>query len=173
MAVVKEVELITEPKELMRWMAEHDVLMDLSQDDIQILLNYMEGHDYAVGIDATGQLLRVDLSSEEMECVEYTLDEIIDLVCEWNYELILEADTARNNPKNMIDFVNEQSRYESYKQDEVHLDRMFDQTIYRVQIDELAERLAGEFIKNMGLDVNRAAAGIAEGIKEYKTERKR
>ena len=173
MTVVSGIGLIEEPQELMKWMAEYDVLMDLSSEDIQLLLDYLGGHDYAMGIDPEGNLVRVDMSLPEVEYTEYSLDDFIDIVCEWNYEFILEADKTRNNPKDMIEFANAQNEYESCKRDEERLDRMFDQTKYRVKIDELAEKLASEFIENMGLDMNRAATGIAEGIQEYKTERKR
>jgi len=99
--MAKERDLITEPQELMRWMSEHDVLMDISAEDIQLILNYLDGHDYAMGTDKEGNLVRVDVAVEEGECIEYSLDEFIDLVCEWNYELILDADERRNNPKDM------------------------------------------------------------------------
>ena len=173
LAMEKEIKLITEPQELMKWMAEHDVLMDLSKEDIQLLLDYMEGHDYAMGIAPEGQLVRVDMSLPEPEYTEYSLDDFIDLACEWNYEFILEADKVRNNPKDMIEFANAQSRYESCKRDEERFDRMFDQTKYKVQIDELAEKLANEFIKNMGTDIEKAANKVADGIREYKEERVR
>jgi len=173
LAMEKEIKLITEPQELMKWMAEHDVLMDLSKEDIQLLLDYMEGHDYAMGIAPEGQLVRVDMSLPEPEYTEYSLDDFIDLACEWNHEFILEADKVRNNPKDMIEFANAQSRYESCKRDEERFDRMFDQTKYKVQIDELAEKLAGEFIKNMGTDIEKAANKVADGIREYKEERVR
>ena len=173
LAMKKEIELIAEPQELMKWMAEHDVLMDLSKEDIQLLLDYMGGHDYAMGIDPEGQLVRVDMSLPEMEYTEYSLDDFIDLACEWNYEFILEADKVRNNPKDMIEFANAQSQYESCKRDEERFDRMFDQTKYKVQIDELAEKLADEFIKNMGTDIEKAANKVADGIREYKEERVR
>ncbi len=173
MAVMNGIGLITEPQELAKWMVEHDVLMDLSLEDIQLLLDYMGGHDYAMGIDPEGHLVRADMSLPEMEYTEYSLDDFIDLACEWNYEFILEADKVRNNPKDMIEFANAQSEYERYKQDEVRFDRMFDQTKYCAQINELAEKLADEFIKNMGQDLGTAATGIAEGIKEYTAERKR
>ena len=173
LAMKKEIKLIAEPQELMKWMAEHDVLMDLSKEDIQLLLDYMGGHDYAMGIDPEGQLMRVDMSLPEMEYTEYSLDDFIDLACEWNYEFILEADKVRNNPKDMIEFANAQSQYESCKRDEERFDRMFDQTKYKVQIDELAEKLADEFIKNMGTDIEKAANKVADGIREYKEERVR
>lgn len=113
--MAKEENLITEPQELMKWMSENDVLMDISAEDIQLLLNYLDGHDYAMGTDKEGNLVRVDVAVEDGECIEYSLDEFIDLVCEWNYELILDADERRNNPKDMLDFSRVQSKYESLK----------------------------------------------------------
>lgn len=171
--MAKGSDLITEPQELMRWMSEHDVLMDISAEDIQLILNYLDGHDYAMGTDKEGKLVRVDVAVEDGECIEYSLDEFIDLVCEWNYELILDADERRNNPKDMLDFSRAQSKYESLKQDEVLLDRMFEQTKYGKDIAEFAERIVGQVMEIFENDIEKAATVIADGIKNFRTERVR
>lgn len=171
--MAKGSDLITEPQELMRWMSEHDVLMDISAEDIQLILNYLDGHDYAMGTDKEGNLVRVDVAVEDGECIEYSLDEFIDLVCEWNYELILDADERRNNPKDMLDFSRAQSKYESLKQDEVLLDRMFEQTKYGKDIAEFAERIVGQVMEIFENDIEKAATVIADGIKNFRTERVR
>ena len=171
--MAKEENLITEPLELMKWMSEHDVLMDISAEDIQLLLNYLDGHDYAMGTDKEGKLIRVDIAVEDGECVEYSLDEFIDLVCEWNYELILEADERRNNPKDMLDFSRAQGKYESLKQDEIVLDRMFEQTKYGKDIAEFAERITGQMLELFEANMEQAITVVADGIKNYRTERVR
>lgn len=171
--MIKEDVLITEPQELMQWMSEHDVLMDISVEDIQLLLNYLDGHDYAMGTDKEGNLVRVDIAVEDGECVEYSLDEFIDLVCEWNYELILEADERRNNPKDMLDFSRAQSKYESLKQDEIVLDRMFEQTKYGKDIAEFAEKITGQMLELFEANMEQAITVVADGIKNYRTERVR
>lgn len=171
--MAKEENLITEPQELMKWMSEHDVLMDISAEDIQLLLNYLDGHDYAMGTDKEGKLIRVDIAVEDGECVEYSLDEFIDLVCEWNYELILEADERRNNPKDMLDFSRAQGKYESLKQDEIVLDRMFEQTKYGKDIAEFAEKITGQMLELFEANMEQAITVVADGIKNYRTERVR
>lgn len=171
--MAKEENLITEPQELMKWMSEHDVLMDISAEDIQLLLNYLDGHDYAMGTDKEGKLIRVDIAVEDGECVEYSLDEFIDLVCEWNYELILEADERRNNPKDMLDFSRAQGKYESLKQDEIVLDRMFEQTKYGKDIAEFAEKITGQMLELFEANMEQAITVVADGIKNYRTERAR
>lgn len=171
--MAKEENLITEPQELMKWMSEHDVLMDISVEDIQLILNYLDGHDYAMGTDKEGNLVRVDVAAEDGECIEYSLDEFIVLVCEWNYELILDADERRNNPTDMLDFSRAQSKYESLKQDEILLDRMFEQTKYGKDIAEFAERIVGQVMEIFENDMEKAATVIADGVKNFRMERAR
>ena len=165
--------LFTEPEELLSWLADNDILMNLSKEDAQILLNYMEGHDYAIGIQED-HMIRKDLSEEDGEVVEYTIDEVIDLVCEWNYELLREADAKRHNPKDFKEFTNEQDRYESLKKDEISLDRMFDRTIYAKEIGELAAKLADEFIRNLNQskDVEKSVAAVSEEVHRYSTDKR-
>ena len=46
----KELTIIAEPEELIAWADTFDILLNPSIEDAAILLNYMEGHDYAIGI---------------------------------------------------------------------------------------------------------------------------
>jgi len=169
----KEVKLIAEPQELMKWMSKNEVFMDISLEEIQILLNYLEGHDFAVGTDKEGKLYRVDISGDDAERIPYTMDELIDLVCEWNYELILDADEHRNNPKDMLDFSREQNRYESYKKDEEILDRLFEQTKYGEEINRVAEKIVEKFKETMEFNMTEAVEVVAESVRAYQAERVR
>ena len=80
----KEAVLFTKPEELIEYLDENDLLMDLSSKDSEILLNYMEGHGYGLG-ELDGKLVRVDIGEEYGEVMEYSIDDAIDVVCEWNY----------------------------------------------------------------------------------------
>lgn len=171
--MTREIELITTPQELQNWMSDNDVQMEFSSDDLEILLGYLEGHGYALAKDTNNQLVRVDMESDEMEVEEYTLDDAIDQVCDWNYSLILEADENRNNPKNMIDFANEQARYEKYKQDEEILDKMFEQTKYMPPIEALARKIATEIVEAYEQGVDKVVQTVTENIRGYQAERVR
>lgn len=166
-----EVTLFTKPEELVAWLDDNDILMGIGVEDAQILLNYMEGHDYAIGTDAAGKMIRKDIAEDKGEIDEYSIDEVIDIVCEWNYELILDADMRRNNPDNFIDFVNAQNRYERLKEEEKKLDIMFDKTKYGKECEELGKRLADEFIArlNQNKDISECVATVSEGIQQYHT----
>lgn len=148
---------IRQPEELLAFIKENAVSVVMTDKEAEMLLGYMEGHDYVVGF-AEGRLYRGDLDDVPGEIVwddDFSVDDLIDTVCEWNYELILDMDAERQNPKDMVDFSNKQSKYESLKQEEAILDKLFDQTKYRAGIEKLAEELANQFIQNLnqkGLD---------------------
>ena len=134
----REVKLLTEPAELLAWVASSVPEFRMNREGAEILLNYMEGHDYRVGIDTAGNMVRVDVSDANSLVEEYSLDDLIDDVSEWNYELLTDADMKRKNPENFIDFANEQARYEKLIEEEALLDPLFDQTLYGKHLDELA-----------------------------------
>ena len=106
-----EVTLFTKPEELIAWADTFDILLNPSIEDAAILLNYMEGHDYAIGIDSDGKMYRQDVAEENGEIEPYPIDDVIDTVCEWNYELILDADAHRNDPKDFKDYSEYQDKY--------------------------------------------------------------
>ena len=144
---------IRQADELLTFIRDNDIKIIMTDKEAEMLLGYMEGHDYVVGY-AQGELYRGDLGEVPGEIVwdDYSVDELIDSVCEWNYEMILEMDAERQDPKDMIDFSNKQSKYESLKADEAILDGLFNQTKYRAGIDKLAEELANQFIQNLNLN---------------------
>lgn len=155
MAMGIEVNSITEisqPEDLLKAIEQVGSSIIMTDKEAEMLLGYMEGHGYVVGY-AEGKLYRGDLDEIPGEIVwdDYTVDDLIDAVCEWNYELILEADAARQEPEDMIDFSNKHSKYETLKEEEAVLDRLFDQTKYRAGIDKLAEELANQFIQNLNV----------------------
>ena len=148
---------IRQPEELLAFIKDNEISIVMTDKEAEMLLGYMEGHDYVVGF-AEGRLYRGDLDDVPGEIVwedDFSVDDLIDTVCEWNYELILDMDAERQNPKDMVDFSNKQSKYESLKQEEARLDKLFDQTKYQAGIEKLAEELANQFIQNLnqkGLD---------------------
>ena len=105
------------------------------------------------------------------EVDESEIDDVIDTVCEWNYELILDADAHRNDPKDFKDYSEYQDKYDSLKADEKRLDRLFEKTCYAKEIDEMAAALVESFISHLSSrdDLEKAAVTVAEGIKDYST----
>lgn len=161
----KELTIIAEPEELIAWADTFDILLNPSIEDAAILLNYMEGHDYAIGIDSDGKMYRQDVAEENGEIEPYPIDDVIDIVCEWNYELILDAEAHRSDPKDFNDYNEYQSKYESLKADEKRLDRLFDKTSYGKELIEVATELADRVIAQLGnKELEKVAVTVAEGV---------
>lgn len=146
----KRISEISQPVDLVVAFEQVGSSIVITDKEAEMLLGYMTNHDYVVGY-AEGNLYRGDLDEIPGEIVweDYSADDLIDLICEWNYELILDIDAARQNPKDMVDFANKQSEYENLKSEEQILDKLFDQTKYRAGINKMAEELANHFIQNL------------------------
>ena len=159
---------ISQPEALLSFIRDNDISIVMTDKEAEMLLGYMEGHDYVVGF-AEGRLYRGDMDDVPGEIVwdDFSVDDLIDAVCEWNYELILDMDAARQAPKDMVDFANKQSKYESLKREEAILDKLFDQTKYRAGIEKLAEELADHFIANLKKNgVEQSVSTLVSEIKQ-------
>lgn len=116
------------------------------------------------------KLFDVDYIDDNGEIEPYPIDDVIDIVCEWNYELILDAEAHRSDPKDFNDYNEYQSKYESLKADEKRLDRLFDKTCYGKELIEVATELADRVIAQLGnKELEKVAVTVAEGVREYST----
>ena len=136
-------EVINKPETLIEFAIQAETSIQMTSVEAQLLIDYMEGHDYVLGV-CDNELVRGDIAEgiDHIIWEEYSLENAIDIVCEWNYELILAEDAKRNNPDNFIEFVNADSYYKTLKDEEVILDNLFGQTHISKELEEMAERLA-------------------------------
>lgn len=159
-------------EELLLWvnMAKLDIC--LSKRDASIILSYMEGHDYALGVK-DGNLVRMDVAEEQGEIVPYTLDEVIDDVCEWNYELMKDAVNGMANPNSFTDFCNYKDAYDALKEDEPYLDKMFMQTKFGRETIQLAQAMIKEVVGENCMSTENLSIQLAENLEEQKKARSR
>ena len=61
------------------------------------------------------KLFDVDYIDDNGEIEPYPIDDVIDTVCEWNYERILDADAHSYDPKDFKDYSEFQDKYDSWK----------------------------------------------------------
>lgn len=164
--------------ELVAFLKNSNSSIQLTDKEAELILNYFEGHDYAVG-ECDGKLMRGDLAegNDKISWEEYSIDDVIDIVCEWNYELILEEDAKRRNPEDFVGFVNSQNYYDELKAEEVILDKLFEKTTFYKDIEEMTVRLVNEFIgKIQGNDelkeeLDEAVGDIVKQVAAYGNER--
>ena len=141
----------------------------MTEEEGQKLVDYLEGHGYLLGY-MDGGMLRGNLCDEQDKVTwePYTIDDAVDAVTEWNFELIKNAEAAVTNSKDMIDFANQKSRLDSLREDEQILDKMFDRTTHGKMIEAIGTSLAEALIEdiNRGGDIDAAVRNLTDQIKE-------
>lgn len=158
----EEPEMFSTAAELVEFMDTHDMLFHLTEQEAEILLNYLSGHDFILG-HKDEKLFRGDLDYAQVmtRWLEDTIDEAVDFVCQCNDDLIKIAQAELENPENFIDFVNKKSRLDSLWEEEKVLDAMFDRTKYGKEIEEQAKMLVENFLTDM-----RAKGEVGEAVKK-------
>ncbi len=140
----------------------------ITEEEGQKLVGYMEGHGYLLG-HMDGEMFRGDLCNgqDKVDWEPYTIDDAVDAVAEWNFEMLKDAEAAVTNPKDMIDFANKKSHLDSLREDEQILDKMFDRTKYGKEIDALAVTLAEALIADMSREggIDAAVRKMTDQIK--------
>lgn len=165
-----EPNFIQTAEELVAFLDVQDILLHMTEKEADVLLGYIEGHDYLLG-EKDGRLYRGDLCYEQnsIHWEEYFIDDAIDAACEWNYDLLQMAKSERENPDDFLDFIKKDNYYKSLREDEKVLDALFDRTKYGKEIEVLAEKLADEFIQNLGKtdEVDKAVKILTDGIVKF------
>lgn len=104
----------------------------LTNVESELVLDYLEGHGYGIGIGENNQMYFVDIEDSEEESFEEDFTEILDRVVEWNYELIQDCDRAIEREIASIE------QHEEYAQ---LMDRKFDLQNDEKILDKLREEI--------------------------------
>jgi hypothetical protein len=75
------------------WAAEKENL-ELTAEEAKLILGYVEGHGYQVCLNENGTLVCEDVEEPENESAARCIEELIDRVCHWNYEFLLDDTVA-------------------------------------------------------------------------------
>lgn len=123
---------------------------ELTETEADKLLGYMEGHDFLIG-EKDGKLFRGDLCYQQgkVRWAEDSIDDVINDVSEWNYDLLQKAQAEMESPNDFIDFANKKAKAETLEEDYQILDALFDRTKYGAEIQGLAEKLVGELLQDL------------------------
>ena len=164
----KKMNFITEVHELTEYLKQQNIKFEAELNDYQILLNYMEGHDYRLASDKEGNLYQVDIAEEEPRTESCSMDDVIDIVCEWNYELLrytaeqLEQSTDKEEADRLG------IKLSSLRSEEERLDKLFEQTKYPKELDELAIVIADGFLQRLDVvGIDQAVEELGQNIKSY------
>lgn len=134
---------------LVRFSKEDEKTPELTTEEADVLLGYMEGHQYILG-EYEGQVYRGDLCYADgvIRWLSYPVDDAIRTAYEWNDEFLEEAEEKVENAGNYDEYVKETEKLKELKAEEKLLDAMFDRTRYGKRLTEVAEKIVGEIISD-------------------------
>lgn len=104
--------LFTKPEDFIIWLNSHDTRFNLTEEDSEMILGYMEGHGFALGTDYNGNLILQDIEDPDGEVEEYSMNDVINTVSTWNEELYLENISNIYNAKDFTEYY----RYKQYEE---------------------------------------------------------
>ena len=114
----------------------------MEEKEAKMLLEYLDGHGYMLAGKGS-ELYRGDLCKEpDGICWEkYSVGDAIKAACEWNCEMLLESQQAKQDSSGDYQFWHE--RHGELQKDEAVLGRLFDRTERGIENSRLAKNLAG------------------------------
>lgn len=126
------------PEKLIAWLDKEDLLFRLSQKEAEIILGYLEGSGYSLETE-DGILYQYD--TVENIRTRTVIDEVVDLACEKNYELIEETVKKIANA-GVEDDVREDEMYLTrLTRDEAVLDGVFKRTKYQKEMERIVQHM--------------------------------
>lgn len=112
-----------------------------------ILANY-DSRDISLYTDKEGNLYQTGVEGQE---ISTTLDDVIDEVCEWNYEDIEAAKQALKRADDYIDKCKLNSQIEKLEKESRSINYIFYQTKYGRNVEKLADRIAKDVMEQLNL----------------------
>lgn len=135
--MAEEVVALRTPEKLLEWLDVYDILLNLSEQEAQTLIDYMEGHAYEIGV-CEEKMYLMDMNEDPPELEQMGIDDIIDSAVAWNYEMIEQAEYDKQHPKDFIDYCNQYEHCNRLREEEKILDGMYDRTIYGKVLSQAA-----------------------------------
>ena len=129
------------PEQLTAWLEEEDILFRLSLKEGKIILGYLEGSGYSLQA-GEGTLFLCDDVNDTRE--KTGIDDVVDMACEANYELIEQTAAKISNAELGEDTREEEAYLASLIGDEAVLDSVFKRTRYQKEMDQMLQRVAGK-----------------------------
>lgn len=146
--------------ELTAFIDRNGIALQVTEQEAEILFGYMNGQGCMIGHKGK-EIMRMDMCAGEegQTWKPYSLDDVINDACNCNYDMILQAQQELESADKADEYGQIHARLESLQKDEKVLDVMFDRTKYGKEIEQLAEQLANDFLRDM-----QSEGGIAGAI---------
>lgn len=141
--------------ELTAFIDNNGISPQLTEQEAEILLGYMDGHGCMIG-HRDEEIVCKDVCGGEEEQIwkPYSLDDAINDACNCNFDMILQAQQELESTDEFDEYEQVNTRLESLREDEKVLDVMFERIKYGIEIKNFAEQLADNLFEDLEAKVS-------------------
>jgi DNA repair protein RadC len=125
--LIREIDVFLVAEDLVYWINNTHSTISLTNEEAEMILNYMDGHGYNLGVDE-GKLVRIDVDAEEPTIEPYSINDAIYAVCDWNADLISETDDKIKSAYSVEEVYKLREYKKTLRADEDVLDELFKKT---------------------------------------------
>ena len=132
---------ITGAADLMDWNKRFDLEISMKEKQAGIIMDYLKKHGASLAYDEGGTLFWVEA---DKETIELSLDDVIDQVCEWNFDEVCRAKSSRMEADSYLDYCKLDDKYKKLLKEYRSLEKAFEQTSYGKDIAIRMRKLAAK-----------------------------
>ena len=110
------------------WVNNTYITTSLTNEEAELILSYMDVKGYNLGVDDTGELVKIDDTLEQPTATKTNLDEIIYEVCGDNFDKIIETKDLRECTVEISEINRLQEELIKLKKDKEILDHLYQKT---------------------------------------------
>ena len=125
-----------------------DSSVKIQKSGAEIILNNLFVHQAQLLADQDAKLY---LRMKDKDTEETTIDDVVDLVCEYNYEEIYETEESVKKESDFVSRCRIEKRLEKLKRDKRILDKIFYHTKYGRRVGTVADRICEGLCKKLNL----------------------
>ena len=125
--------------DLMDWNKRFDSGISMKEKQAGIIMDYLGKHGANLAFDEGGKLFWVEADKEN---IELSLDDVIDQVCDWNFDQVCKLKYARMEAESYLDYCRLDDKYKKLLKEYRSLEKVFDQTMYGKDIAMRMRKLA-------------------------------
>lgn len=139
---------IDSAKDLLKYLKSAGSQIKMQNKGAEIIIKNLSEHQVALYTDNDGKLFQ-KMSGRAAE--ETTVDDVVDLVCEYNYEDIYFAGQEVEAASDFVGKCKANKRHEELQAEGRILDRIFSQTKYGRKVNMVADRICSELFTQLNL----------------------
>lgn len=125
-----------------------DSSVKIQKSGAEIILNNLFAHQAQLLADQDAKLY---LRMKDKDTEETTIDDVVDIVCEYNYEEIYEAEELVKEESDFVSRCKMEKRLEKLKRDKRILDKIFYYTKYGRRVRAVADHICARLCEKFNL----------------------